>query len=696
MPSELVINATLPEIRVALLEDGEISDLSIEYEKNKSIVGNVYKGRIVRVLPGMQAAFVDIGLERAAFLYVGDIVYDAEEDEEEEEAAPISAANLNVDNAGNQVEEEGGEAADLEATGTAEESEDAEGEKEGEEGSEEGLEAESLEGEEEGPAQRMAAAPDRSRQHRSKRRSKPRSSRPRLNIQDVVKEGQDVVVQVAKEPMGTKGARLTCHISLPGRHVVLMPTVDHVGVSRKIASSEERRRLRGIVDELRPEGMGIIVRTVAAEQSNEQLTNEITYLLNLWASIKKKTETQKAPYCLNEDLNVVLKTVRDFFTDDIHRLVVDSPRVFSYVVEFAEQFAPHLVNRVVKYTGKDPIFDAYGIESEITRALNRKVWLKSGGYLIVDQTEALTVIDVNTGKFIGKKNLEETILKTNMEAVKEVAYQLRLRNVGGIIIIDLIDMEKSSHREKVYRALEDALKKDKSKTNILRISELGLIQMTRKRTRESLNHVLCEPCPYCYGKGFTKNLRTVCYDIFRELERAALEGGTVGARVVAHPEVVDTLFQDERDTLDRLEERFGMKVSIQGDQTLHIEDFKVEGEKLSLSNRRSSEAPKPAAKGGAGAGAGTNAGAGTSAGAASPASAEPSTTLATAVNAVEPDIGIARASETAPHAHSSPVIAPEPNSAEETASLASADRDDADVAKENEGENPETAEAPKL
>lgn len=616
MPSELVINATLPEVRVALLEDGEISDLSIEYEKNKSIVGNVYKGRIVRVLPGMQAAFVDIGLERAAFLYVGDIVYEAEEDEEEEErdVAPASSGPTVPTEVGDTNQEEENavplefDAAEILAEKNLapleeidnktvpsedENSESLEGEEPGMDAMEQG---EGAEADESQP--RVAQQPQRDRRHgqrnhRHRRGSRNRPHRPRLNIQDVVKEGQDIVVQVAKEPMGTKGARLTCHISLPGRHVVLMPTVDHVGVSRKIASSEERRRLRSIVDELRPPGMGIIVRTVAAEQTNEQLTNEINYLLNLWATIKKKADTQKAPYCLNEDLNVVLKTVRDFFTDDIYRLVVDSPRVHSYVVEFAEQFAPHLVNRVVRYTGKDPIFDAYGIESEIVRALNRKVWLKSGGYLIIDQTEALTVIDVNTGKFIGKKNLEETILKTNMEAVKEVAYQLRLRNAGGIIIIDLIDMEKSSHREKVYRALEDALKKDKAKTNILRISELGLIQMTRKRTRESLNHILCEPCPYCHGKGFTKNLRTVCYDIFRELERAALEGGTVGARVIAHPEVVDTLFQDERDTLDRLEERFSMKVSIQGDQTLHIEDFKVEGEKLSLSGLRSRQAETP-------------------------------------------------------------------------------------------------------
>jgi ribonuclease G len=601
-----VINATLPEIRVALLEDGEISDLSIEYEKNKSIVGNVYKGRIVRVLPGMQAAFVDVGLERAAFLYVGDIVYEQEDDEEEGGRRPPRRGSGEPEAEGEreargepEAEAEGldFEPAEIIAEKNLSPIEDIDNKKvpaeDGELEAEGEQEEPSAEGQDRGP-RHPGRGPQRDRGRGGRERGRGRRGgpmrahdrRPRLNIQDVVKEGQDVVVQVAKEPMGTKGARLTCHISLPGRHVVLMPTVDHVGVSRKIESSDERRRLRGIVDELRPPGMGIIVRTVAAEQTNEQLTNEINYLLNLWSSIKKKTETNKAPYCLYEDLNVVLKTVRDYFTDDIHRLVVDSPRVHSYVVEFAEQFAPHLVNRVVKYTGKDPIFDAYGIESEITRALNRKVWLKSGGYLIIDQTEALTVIDVNTGKFTGRKNLEETILKTNMEAVKEVAYQLRLRNVGGIIIIDLIDMEKGMHREKVYRALEDALKQDKSKTNILRISELGLIQMTRKRTRESLNHVLCEPCPYCNGKGFSKNLRTVCYDIFRELERAALEGGTVGARVMAHPEVADTLFQDERDTLDRLEERFSMKVSIKGDATLHIEDFRVEGEKLSLAAPR--------------------------------------------------------------------------------------------------------------
>jgi ribonuclease G len=593
MPSELVINSTLPEIRVALIEDGEIADLSIEYEKSKSVVGNVYKGRVVRVLPGMQAAFVDIGLERAAFLYAGDIVYDEQGDDDEEdeprrgqerEEEEVPAAQTQE----NQEASEGGEDTPMELDAAAMLAE------KNLENIEEGQEAASQEGEGQEEAQPeqddrpQQQGRDPRRDHRGPRgrgRGHDRRRRPprkRYQIQDLVREGQDVVVQIAKEPMGTKGARLTCHISLPGRHIVVMPTVDHVGVSRKIASSDERRRLRNIVDTLRPPGMGIIVRTVAAEQTDEQLTNEINFLLSTWATIKKKSEEEKSPALLYEDLNIILKTVRDYFTDDIYRLVIDSPRVHSYVVEFAQQFAPHLVNRIVKYTGKDPIFDAYGIESEITRSLNRKVWLKSGGYLIIDQTEALTVIDVNTGKFIGKKNLEETIFKTNLEAVKEVAYQLRMRNCGGIIIIDLIDMEKSQHREKVYRALEDALKKDKAKTNILRISELGLIQMTRKRTRESLNHVLCEPCPYCYGKGFVKNLRTISYSIFRELERTALEGGCVGAHVTAHPEVVDTLFQSERDILDRMEERFGMKVSIKGDPALHMEDFRVEGERLSL------------------------------------------------------------------------------------------------------------------
>ena len=608
MASEVVINATLPEIRIALIEDGEITDLATEYEQNKGVVGNIYKGRVTRVLPGMQAAFVDIGLERAAFLYVGDVVVDDPSSSQDSGRVQNMSRrdDIKIDDDGGDLEIDPGayiEDKNLDALesgrtnfreskgGEGEESEQGEGD-DSEEGSEDAG-AEAAGDAEEGPVGQDA---DRSRPNRFKRNGARRDPKGRNNnrrggkrrmneqpnIQDVLREGQEVLVQVTKEQMGTKGARLTCHLALPGRHVVLMPTVDHVGVSRKIASANERKRLRDCINELRPPGMGFIVRTMAEGASTEQITNEVNYLLNLYSDIKQKREKLKPPALLHEDLGLVLRTARDMFTDDIYRLVVDSPRVYEYILDYIGGIAPHLKNRVVRYTGKDPIFDAYGINSEISRALNRKVWLKSGGYLIIDQAEALTVIDVNTGKFIGKKSFEETILKNNLEAVAEVAYQLRLRDAGGIIIIDLIDMERAAHREQVYRALEVALRKDKAKTNILKISELGLIQMTRKRTKESLNHIFCQPCPYCKGNGFVKNVRTICYDIFREIERTALEGGITGANIVAHPEVIDHLYRHERDTLDRLEERFGMKMSIRGDATLHIEAYEVGGERLSF------------------------------------------------------------------------------------------------------------------
>ena len=543
MPTEIIINATLPETRMATLEDGEIVDLVYEHERKKGVVGNVYKGKVTRVLPGMQAAFVDIGIERAAFLYAGEVVTGEMGSSEEDSDTDI--------------EEDYPEDRDTESWG------------------EEGAEEEDAE--EERPRYR-ARGRVRGRVKRSTRRAPERPQ----NIADSLEEGQEILVQVTKEQMGTKGARLTCHIALPGRHVVLLPTTNHVGVSRKIASAEERRRLKDCINQLRPPGIGFIVRTMAESASLETITNEVNYLLGLYNDIKNKSQTAKSPSLLYDDLGIALRAVRDYFTDDIYRLVVDSPRVYDYIYDYTENVAPHLVNRVVRYTGKDPIFDAYGINSEISRALNKKIWLKSGGYIIIDQAEALMVVDVNTGKFIGRKSLEDTILKTNLEAVREVAYQLRIRGAGGIIIIDLIDMEKSSHREQVYRALEKALWKDKVKTNIFRISELGLIQMTRKRTKESLNSVACDPCPYCRGNGFVKNIYTICYDIFREIERTALEGGITGANIIAHPEVADYLYRSERDTLDRLEERFGMKITIQSNAAFHLEAYDVKGERLSF------------------------------------------------------------------------------------------------------------------
>lgn len=610
MASEIVINATLPEIRIALIEDGEITDLATEYEQSKGVVGNIYKGRVTRVLPGMQAAFVDIGLERAAFLYVGDVVTDEPGNDTGSRQMVARQGDTQIDGEGDEdLEIDPGayiEDKSLDALESGErridEDKEEEGGEEGEgplETSEEEL-AEELSDEEDEKARPVGRDGEPSRQNKFKRNNfrsrennnrgkrQRRSFRQQPNIQDVLREGQEVVVQVTKEQMGTKGARLTCHLAIPGRHIVLMPTVDHVGVSRKIESAQERKRLRDCINELRPPGMGFIVRTMAEGASTETITNEINYLLGLFSEIRTKRDRLKSPALLHEDLSVVLRTVRDQFTDDIYRVVIDSPRVFEYVHDYIGGTAPHLKNRVVRYTGKDPIFDAYGINSEISRALHRKVWLKSGGYLIIDQAEALTVIDVNTGKFIGKKSFEETILKNNLEAVAEVAYQLRLRDAGGIIIIDLIDMERAAHREQVYRALEVALRKDKAKTNILKISELGLIQMTRKRTKESLNQTFCQPCPYCKGNGFVKTIRTICYDIFREIERTALEGGITGVNILAHPEVMDFLYQKERDTLDRLEERFGMKITIRGEASMHLEAYEVSGERLSMSRSTAS------------------------------------------------------------------------------------------------------------
>ena len=556
MSTEIIINATLPEIRMAALEDGEIVDLVYEHERKKGVVGNVYKGKVTRVLPGMQAAFVDIGLERAAFLYAGEVITGTMGSTSEVRYSS-SDEDDGIEGAEEETYPEGKNVGDLEEVrGSATESEYREG-------------------------SRYHPSRSRERIRGAKRGSRWMPGKPQ-DIAESLEEGQEVLVQVTKEQMGGKGARLTCHIALPGRHVVLMPTSDHVGVSRKIASAEERKRLRDCINQLRPPGIGFIIRTMAESASLETITNEVNYLLGLYNDIKNKSQTVKSPSLLYDDLGITLRAVRDHFTDDVYRLVVDSPRVYDYIYDYTEKVAPHLVNRVVRYTGKDPIFDTYGINSEISRALNKKVWLKSGGYLIVDQAEALTVVDVNTGKFIGRKSLQDTILKTNLEAVREVAYQLRIRGVGGIIIIDLIDMEKFSHREQVYRALEQALWKDKARTNIFRISELGLIQMTRKRTKESLNSVACTPCPYCRGNGFVKNIYTICYDIFREIERTALEGGITGANIAAHPEVADYLYRSEKDTLDRLEERFGMKITVQSNASFHLEAYDVLGERLSL------------------------------------------------------------------------------------------------------------------
>ena len=398
-------------------------------------------------------------------------------------------------------------------------------------------------------------------------------------IRDVVKEGQEILVQITKEPIGTKGARCSSHVSLAGRYVVYLPTLDHVGVSKRIGSDKERSRLRDAIDGMKPPTGGLIVRTVAEGLTKKQLKQDVGYLVRLWGEVAKKREGVKAPAVLWSELDIVLKTARDLFTDDVDQLVIDDRSQYERLCRFVEMFMPERMKDVVYYGEDEPIFDAYGIEDEIARALSRKVPLPSGGYLILDEAEALTAIDVNTGRFVGKgsKDMEETILKTNLEAVKEIAYQLRFRNIGGLIILDLIDMEKPSNREKVRKTLEDLLVHDKAKTTINRISELGLMEMTRKRTRESLGRLLHEPCFYCDGTGHLQSKETIAFEILREIRRRRqdLPGYTI--LVNCHPAVADLLTGSEKAALEDAQSKYMRRIQVSSRTEYHLEQFDLSG-----------------------------------------------------------------------------------------------------------------------
>lgn len=411
----------------------------------------------------------------------------------------------------------------------------------------------------------------------SKQRFSKRRPKGSAKIEDLLKEGQEILVQVAKAPIGTKGARLTTHISLPGRNLVLMPTVKHIGISRRIDNDRERRRLRDIfTKKLRPRNVGFIIRTVADGKSFRDLKADADYLVKSWAKVQRLSKTKSAPALIHEDLSLSMRVVRDFFTEEVDQLVIDNSEEHDTITKFIGQFMPRLKPRVKLFKGPTQLFEHYGIEAEISRALGKKVWLKSGGYLLVDQSEALTAIDVNTGRYVGTKSLEETILKTNLEAVKEIAYQLRIRNVGGIIIIDLIDMENYDNREKVYQALQEALSEDKSKTNILKISELGLVEMTRKRTHEDLVRYLTEACTYCDGRGYHKSRRTVCFEIFREIEKEALSDQK-NIVVFAAKDVVARMMNEEKKHVNHLEQKLNKTISVKADPSFHMEQFEVFG-----------------------------------------------------------------------------------------------------------------------
>ncbi len=501
---EILINSAPFETRVALLEKQRLIEIFIERTRDKGIAGNIYQGRVTRVLPGMQAAFVDIGLEKSAFLHGSDLYADlGEEFLAEDGNTPIEV---------------------VAGTGA--------------------------------PAGKAA----------------PR----RPPIEERLKKGQEILVQVAKQPIGSKGARVTALISLPGRHLVFTPSSHHLGVSRRIEDENERARLKEIVESERPPEGGFIIRTACEGLTKREIQGDIRFLLKLWNRIVHKSEQAGAPALLHYDMDLALRTVRDLFTADTHRLVVDNARDHQRILDFVDTVMPRLKSRVELYDEAEPLFDRFGIEVQIAKALDRKVWLKSGGYIVIDHTEALTVIDVNTGRYVGKKNQEETVLKTNLEAVKTIVEQLRLRNIGGLIVIDFIDMEDHDSQRQVFEAFSDALKKDKARSKLLPISELGLIEMTRKRTRESLMQLLCAPCSTCDGKGHAKTTATIAYEVLRRIQReGAVNPTLIQITVNVHPVVAQFLQQQEDRTLQAMEARLNKKIVVKATPNLTESQFEI-------------------------------------------------------------------------------------------------------------------------
>lgn len=546
MKTEIVINSTREEVRVALIENGVVTEIYLDRKKERGIVGNVYKGKVVKVLPGMQAAFVDIGTEKAAFLYVADIIIKKEPPTEPEQEQPSASESKKAEKSPETMVTSEGD--DIEEEGNKEEDNDLQEELD-----------EEVEEESEAPIPVV-------------RRSKKRSNQA---IEDLLKEGQEIVVQVTKDPIGTKGPRVTTYVSLPGRYLVYMPMVNHVGVSRRIGKEDERQRLKEMIRRLRKKGHGFIVRTVSDGTTEDEFKQDIDFLEGIWEAITKKSENRPAPALVHNDLDLIFRTVRDLFTKEINQLTIDSKKEYERIKEFVGTYLPTFLSRLKLWTKDEAIFDAYGIEVEISKATNRRVWLKSGGYIVIDHAEALTVIDVNTGRFVGKRDLEETIFKTNLEAVKEVACQMRLRNIGGIIIIDLIDMDKEKNQNKVMKALNEAIANDKAKMQVLKISELGLVQISRERTREYLLKILSDPCPYCDGKGHTKSPVTMCHELFRELRQIASSPRDKKVIIGVHPSVASLLYDELRQDVETLEKQYKKKIIIKADSNLHIEQFDI-------------------------------------------------------------------------------------------------------------------------
>ena len=494
MVREIVINTNQHESRIAVLDEGQVVELWVERTRHRTVVGNIYKGRVTKVLPGMQSAFVDLGLDRDAFLYVSDV-------EEMEDFQTDSHDEVQFDG--------------------------------------------------------------------------PVTPRPEASIADLLREGQEVLVQVSKDSIASKGARITTHITLPGRFLVYMPTVNHVGVSRRIENEEERLRLKGLLESLRPGAGGFIVRTAGEGRSEDEFRADLVYLTDLWDHIKRKGDKASAPNAVHHDLDLILRTIRDVLSAEFKTVWVDSIEHYQRIVEFLDKIQPNLVSRVRLYRRDEPIFDEFGIEPEIAKALKSKVWLKSGGYIVINQTEALVAIDVNTGKYVGRKNLEETVFRTNLEAIREIVRQIRLRDLGGIIVLDFIDMEDLGNRARVFETLENEIRKDRSKTKILQISEFGLVEMTRKRVRQSLERSLTQACSYCGGSGRIKSNATISLEIWRELMKLndTHEGQEVIVRL--NPEIYAAIQSEDAAMFDEVERTFNIHLVLKPDEHLHHEQFDV-------------------------------------------------------------------------------------------------------------------------
>lgn len=507
MKREIIINASLVDTRVAVLEDGQVVELLSESSKSRGIAGNIYKGKVLKILPGMQAAFVDIGLGRDAFLYVRDVYEDLEEYER--------ILSL-VDSEAGMGEEE------------------------------------------EKPLPRLP------------------SRRSSASIDELLQEGQEILVQVAREPLGTKGARITSHITLPGRYLVYMPLDRQIGVSRKITDEEERSRLRQIIDRINPLGEGLIVRTVGVGKGETEFQADLAFLRHLWQRIRAKAERLSAPALVHQDLDLIFRVIRDIFSDEVSHFIIDSPTEYERCLEYVDSLQPDLKSRMFLYTEEMPIFKSFGIEKEIEKALRRKVWLKSGGYIVIEETEALVSIDVNTGKYVGKQDFEETILKTNLEASREIARQVRLRDLGGIIIIDYIDMARPENRERVVEELKELLKSDRSPTNVLFLNELGLVEMTRKRVRPAMSVHMGVPCPACGGTGWVRSTQNLAAQILREVEWKMFRNGARRIAIRARPEIIEWLKAEEAELIATLQSTYNGEIVLCAQESMPADAYQIE------------------------------------------------------------------------------------------------------------------------